>query len=47
MKVGMSSDLILEGSMLDLYVKCSDMPIILAIETDNVVLWNVMLVAYG
>ncbi|KAG2682779.1 hypothetical protein I3843_10G000600 [Carya illinoinensis] len=51
MKAGMSSDLILEGSLLDLYVKCSDIDtahkFFLATETDNVVLWNVMLVAYG
>uniref|UniRef100_A0A1D1ZF14 Pentatricopeptide repeat-containing protein At4g13650 n=1 Tax=Anthurium amnicola TaxID=1678845 RepID=A0A1D1ZF14_9ARAE len=51
LKSGISSDIIIEGSLLDLYVKCAD------IETahkffdgankDNVVLWNVMLVAYG
>ncbi|XXG73783.1 hypothetical protein AAC387_Pa07g2630 [Persea americana] len=50
-KAGHSSDIIIEGSLLDLYVKCAD------IETaheffnttnrENVVLWNVMLVAYG
>ncbi|XP_058105881.1 pentatricopeptide repeat-containing protein At4g13650 [Magnolia sinica] len=50
-KAGHSSDVIIEGSLLDLYVKCAD------IETaheffdttyrENVVLWNVMLVAYG
>ncbi|XP_019453101.1 PREDICTED: pentatricopeptide repeat-containing protein At4g13650 [Lupinus angustifolius] len=50
-KSGMSSDLILEGSLLDLYVKCSDIEtahdFFLTTETENVVLWNVMLVAYG
>ncbi|KAJ1390518.1 Tetratricopeptide-like helical domain superfamily [Sesbania bispinosa] len=50
-KAGMSSDLILEGSLLDLYVKCSDIKtahdFFLASETENVVLWNVMLAAYG
>ncbi|XP_026664771.2 pentatricopeptide repeat-containing protein At4g13650 [Phoenix dactylifera] len=50
-KTGLSSEYIIEGSLLDLYVKCA------AIETaheffnttdrENVVLWNVMLVAYG
>lgn len=50
-KAGMSSDIIVEGSLLDLYVKCSDVKtahdFFLATETENVVLWNVMLVAYG
>ena len=50
-KGGMSSDIILEGSLLDLYVKCSDIDtaseFFLTTETENVVLWNVMLVAYG
>ncbi|KAJ7976368.1 Pentatricopeptide repeat-containing protein [Quillaja saponaria] len=50
-KAGMSSDIILEGSLLDLYVKCADIEtaheFFLATETENVVLWNVMLVAYG
>lgn len=50
-KAGMSSDIILEGSLLDLYVKCSDVKtaheFFLSTETENVVLWNVMLVAYG
>ncbi|PON39996.1 DYW domain containing protein [Parasponia andersonii] len=50
-KSGMSSDLILEGSLLDLYVKCSDLQtaheFFVTTETENVVLWNVMLVAYG
>lgn len=50
-KAGMSSDIILEGALLDLYVKCSDIEtahdFFLTTETENVVLWNVMLVAYG
>ncbi|ESR56646.1 hypothetical protein CICLE_v10018850mg [Citrus x clementina] len=50
-KVGISKDIIVEGSMLDLYVKCSDVEtaykFFLTTETENVVLWNVMLVAYG
>ncbi|CBI29931.3 unnamed protein product, partial [Vitis vinifera] len=50
-KMGMSSDLIIEGSLLDLYVKCFDIETaheyFLTTETENVVLWNVMLVAYG
>ncbi|KAG8377167.1 hypothetical protein BUALT_Bualt09G0140300 [Buddleja alternifolia] len=50
-KAGMCSDIIVEGSLLDLYVKCSDVKtahkFFLATQTDNVVLWNVMLVAYG
>jgi pentatricopeptide repeat protein len=50
-KSGMSSDIILEGALLDLYVKCSDIEtaheFFLTTETENVVLWNVMLVAYG
>lgn len=50
-KAGMCLDIIIEGSLLDLYVKCSDVEtarkFFLATKTDNVVLWNVMLVAYG
>ncbi|XP_028759592.1 pentatricopeptide repeat-containing protein At4g13650 isoform X2 [Neltuma alba] len=50
-KAGMSSDIILEGSLVDLYVKCSDIEtaheFFLTSETENVVLWNMMLVAYG
>ncbi|XP_030506963.2 pentatricopeptide repeat-containing protein At4g13650 [Cannabis sativa] len=50
-KAGMSSDIIIEGSLLDLYVKCSDLhtayEFFITTETENVVLWNVMLVAYG
>ncbi|XVF06227.1 hypothetical protein REPUB_Repub06bG0029400 [Reevesia pubescens] len=50
-KAGFSMDLIVEGSLLDLYVKCSDVKTAYEFfsmtETVNVVLWNVMLVAYG
>ncbi|KAL8201574.1 hypothetical protein R6Q57_010721 [Mikania cordata] len=50
-KAGMCSDIIIEGSLLDLYVKCSDVDtaheFFLTTEKENVVLWNVMLVAYG
>ncbi|GAU32580.1 hypothetical protein TSUD_146940 [Trifolium subterraneum] len=50
-KAGMTSDTIVEGSLLDLYVKCSDIKaahdFFLASETENVVMWNMMLVAYG
>lgn len=50
-KAGMSSDIILEGSLLDLYVKCSDVEaahnFFLTTQKGNVVLWNLMLVAYG
>ncbi|KAF6152027.1 hypothetical protein GIB67_010601 [Kingdonia uniflora] len=51
-KAGFSSDIIIEGSLLDLYVKCSDLQTAheffdSATTKDNVVLWNVMLVAYG
>uniref|UniRef100_A0A7N0UU04 DYW domain-containing protein n=1 Tax=Kalanchoe fedtschenkoi TaxID=63787 RepID=A0A7N0UU04_KALFE len=50
-KSGMSADVIIEGSVLDLYVKCSDIEtayeFFMSTETENVVLWNVMLVAYG
>ncbi|WJX29546.1 Pentatricopeptide repeat-containing protein [Trifolium repens] len=50
-KTGMTSDTIVEGSLLDLYVKCSDIKtahdFFLASETENVVMWNMMLVAYG
>ncbi|KAK2638191.1 hypothetical protein Ddye_025986 [Dipteronia dyeriana] len=50
-KVGISKDIIIEGSLLDLYVKCADVEtahnFFLTTETENVVLWNVMLVAYG
>ncbi|XP_062202312.1 pentatricopeptide repeat-containing protein At4g13650 [Phragmites australis] len=51
LKAGMSSDYILEGSLLDLYVKCGDIETALEIfnlgDRKNVVLWNLMLVAYG
>lgn len=50
-KAGISSDIVIEGSLLDLYVKCSDIQtaceFFRATKTKNVVLWNVMLVAYG
>ncbi|KAK1410930.1 hypothetical protein QVD17_37472 [Tagetes erecta] len=50
-KAGMCADIIIEGSLLDLYVKCSDVEtaheFFLTTEKENVVLWNVMLVAYG
>ncbi|KAL6522869.1 hypothetical protein OROHE_016716 [Orobanche hederae] len=50
-KAGMCSDIIIEGSMLNLYVKCSDVKtahkFFLATRKHNVVLWNAMLVAYG
>nr|GEW62332.1 hypothetical protein [Tanacetum cinerariifolium] len=50
-KAGMCADIIIEGSLLDLYVKCSDVQtaheFFLTTEKENVVLWNVMLVAYG
>ncbi|KAM7500318.1 hypothetical protein LguiA_024732 [Lonicera macranthoides] len=50
-KAGITSDIIIEGSLLDLYVKCSDVETVnkffLTTRTENVVLWNVMLVAYG
>ncbi|XWS42447.1 hypothetical protein CRYUN_Cryun16bG0014900 [Craigia yunnanensis] len=50
-KAGFSMELIVEGSLLDLYVKCSDIEtaykFFSTTETVNVVLWNVMLVAYG
>ncbi|KAF5930094.1 hypothetical protein HYC85_030967 [Camellia sinensis] len=50
-KAGISSDVIVEGSLLDLYVKCSDVEtaheFFLATQKENIVLWNVMLVAYG
>ncbi|KAL0369990.1 UNVERIFIED_CONTAM: Pentatricopeptide repeat-containing protein [Sesamum angustifolium] len=50
-KAGMCSDIIIEGSLLDLYVKCCDIKtahkFFITTQTDNVVLWNVMLVAYG
>ncbi|XP_015578666.2 pentatricopeptide repeat-containing protein At4g13650 [Ricinus communis] len=50
-KAGMCLDIIIEGSLLDLYVKCSDITtahkFFATTQTENVVLWNVMLVAYG
>ncbi|EEC69472.1 hypothetical protein OsI_38669 [Oryza sativa Indica Group] len=50
-KAGMSSDYIMEGSLLDLYVKCGDVETALVIfnlgNRTNVVLWNLILVAFG
>ncbi|XP_023745097.1 pentatricopeptide repeat-containing protein At4g13650 isoform X1 [Lactuca sativa] len=50
-KSGMCSDIIIEGSLLDLYVKTSDVKtaheFFNTTRKENVVLWNVMLVAYG
>ncbi|KAL9225614.1 hypothetical protein vseg_001517 [Gypsophila vaccaria] len=51
LKSGFSSDMLIEGSLLDLYVKCSDIEtahqFFMTTRRENVVLWNVMLVAYG
>ncbi|XP_010690022.2 pentatricopeptide repeat-containing protein At4g13650 [Beta vulgaris subsp. vulgaris] len=51
LKAGFCSDMLIEGSLLDLYVKCSDIETahkyFLTTKKENVVLWNVMLVAYG
>ncbi|XP_074285746.1 pentatricopeptide repeat-containing protein At4g13650-like [Silene latifolia] len=51
LKSGFCSDMLTEGSLLDLYVKCSDVrtayEYFLTTRRENVVLWNVMLVAYG
>ncbi|XP_020589230.1 pentatricopeptide repeat-containing protein At4g13650 isoform X2 [Phalaenopsis equestris] len=51
LKAGLSSDYIIEGSLLDLYVKCADIEtsrrLFDSTDKENVVLWNVMLVAYG
>ncbi|KAF8007365.1 hypothetical protein BT93_K1386 [Corymbia citriodora subsp. variegata] len=50
-KVGILSDVITEGSLLDLYVKCSDIKTahkcFLSTSRQNVVLWNLMLVGFG
>ncbi|XP_010277283.1 PREDICTED: pentatricopeptide repeat-containing protein At4g13650 [Nelumbo nucifera] len=50
-KLGVSTDIRIEGSLLDFYVKCFDIEtaheFFLATKRENVVLWNVMLVAYG
>lgn len=50
-KAGMCFDVIVEGSLLDLYVKCTDVKtahkFFSETQSSNVVLWNVMLVAYG
>ncbi|XP_057509483.1 pentatricopeptide repeat-containing protein At4g13650 [Actinidia eriantha] len=50
-KAGIYSDIVIEGSLLDLYVKCSDVEtareFFLTTQKENIVLWNMMLVAYG
>lgn len=50
-KLGFASNNKIEGSLLSLYVKSSDietaLDYFLETEVENVVLWNVMLVAYG
>ncbi|XP_075517741.1 pentatricopeptide repeat-containing protein At4g13650 isoform X1 [Primulina tabacum] len=50
-KAGMCLDVIVEGSLLDLYVKCMDVKaahkFFSETQSSNVILWNVMLVAYG
>ncbi|RZC82887.1 hypothetical protein C5167_045668 [Papaver somniferum] len=50
-KAGLLSDIIVEGSLLDLYVNCFDLQtareFFNSTTTVNIVLWNVMLMAYG
>ncbi|XP_024003895.1 pentatricopeptide repeat-containing protein At4g13650 [Eutrema salsugineum] len=50
-KIGFASNNKIEGALLNLYAKCSDietaLDYFLETEVENVVLWNVMLVAYG
>ncbi|XP_048138891.1 pentatricopeptide repeat-containing protein At4g13650 isoform X2 [Rhodamnia argentea] len=50
-KTGILSEVVIEGSLLDLYVKCSDIKTahkcFLSTNRQNVVLWNLMLVAFG
>ncbi|RZC77779.1 hypothetical protein C5167_001984 [Papaver somniferum] len=50
-KAGLLSDIIIEGSLLDLYINCSDLQtareFFNSTTTVNIVLWNVMLTAYG
>ncbi|KAF9595230.1 hypothetical protein IFM89_038054 [Coptis chinensis] len=52
-KAGVSSDMIIEGSLLDFYVKCSDVAttrvrsILQSTNKENVVLGTVIRVAYG
>ncbi|CAH2079403.1 unnamed protein product [Thlaspi arvense] len=50
-KHGFASNSKIEGALLNLYAKCSDietaLDYFLETEVENVVLWNVMLVAYG
>ncbi|KAH7653155.1 Tetratricopeptide-like helical domain-containing protein [Dioscorea alata] len=51
LKAGLSADYIIEGSILDLYVRCAKVEdaheFFNMTDKTNVVLWNVMLVAYG
>lgn len=51
LKAGILSEAVVEGSILEFYVKCGDLETAheFFIRTDrkNVVLWNIMLVAYG
>ncbi|MCL7027141.1 hypothetical protein MKW94_012134 [Papaver nudicaule] len=51
LKAGLLSDIIIEGSLLDLYVNCCDLQtareFFNSTTTVNIVLWNVMLMAYG
>ncbi|AEE83309.1 Pentatricopeptide repeat (PPR) superfamily protein [Arabidopsis thaliana] len=50
-KLGFASNNKIEGALLNLYAKCADietaLDYFLETEVENVVLWNVMLVAYG
>ncbi|KAK4743137.1 hypothetical protein SAY87_001138 [Trapa incisa] len=50
-KAGFLSETVIEGSLLDFYVKCSDMhtahEFFARTDSENVVLWNIMLVACG
>lgn len=50
-KAGILTETVIEGSLLDFYVKSDDMQtaheFFLRTDRENVVLWNIMLVAYG
>ncbi|OWM78808.1 hypothetical protein CDL15_Pgr002979 [Punica granatum] len=50
-KAGFLSETVIEGSLLDFYAKCCDIEtahrFFLRADRKNVVLWNIMLVAYG
>ncbi|KAI4363915.1 hypothetical protein MLD38_020076 [Melastoma candidum] len=50
-KEGISGDITIEGSLLDMYVKCCDITaandFFLDTQKQSVVLWNLMLVAFG